>query len=154
MPKQIFSWRGSFSIMITKLRKARAALYVSRVFVCLFYMRYVLSLYSFSWCLGLAAACDCVTPWTFNLTFVAQGYNGLGTTCYVSSILSSTVLFTWERANWSLFVCPYFVVSRFSAILFVCYLGHLIYLFVVLDHIAFLVWYGLGITYLCKFYSM
>ena len=48
----------------------RAGLCVSRVFVCLFSTRWVLSFFSSSWCQGLAAACDCDTPWTFLLTVV------------------------------------------------------------------------------------
>ena len=40
------------------------------LFVRLFDLRlFVLSVSSFSWCLGRAAACDCGTPWTFLLPF-------------------------------------------------------------------------------------
>ena len=34
--------------------------------ICLFVL--LLSFFSSSWCRGLAAVCDCGTPWTFLLT--------------------------------------------------------------------------------------
>ena len=41
------------------------------LFVHLFDLRcLVLSVYSSSWCLEWAAACDCGTPWTFLLPFL------------------------------------------------------------------------------------
>ena len=57
-----------FSIAITSLGEERANRlfsYVCSICACL-----VLSVFSSSWCLGWAAACDCGTPWTFLLHFL------------------------------------------------------------------------------------
>ena len=59
-----------FNIVITLLGEERAGLRVSCVFVCLFGTRYFLSFFSYSWCQGLAAACDCGTPLTFLLNLI------------------------------------------------------------------------------------
>ena len=58
-----------FSVLLTlrlpRLGKREVILVLFvRLFDCL-----VLSVSSSSWCLGLAAACDCGTPWTFLLPF-------------------------------------------------------------------------------------
>ena len=53
--------------VITSLGEERAGLCDSRVFVCLFYTRQFLSLFSSSLCQGLTAACDCGTSWSFLL---------------------------------------------------------------------------------------
>ena len=58
-----------FSIVITSFGEERADLCAFRAFVCLFCMRWFLSIFSSSWCQGLAAVCDCGTPWIFLLTF-------------------------------------------------------------------------------------
>ena len=61
-----------FSIVITLLVEEGAGLCASRAFVCLFVyvLVFVIFLFSLSWCRGLAAVCDCGTPWTFLLTFL------------------------------------------------------------------------------------
>ena len=60
-----------FSILITSLGEEGAGLCVSRTFVCLFACMF-LSLFSSSWCRGLAAVCDCgILPYTFLLTFLS-----------------------------------------------------------------------------------
>ena len=38
---------------------------------------FVLSVFSSSWCLVRAAACDCGTPWTSSLTFFVSVWNSL-----------------------------------------------------------------------------
>ena len=56
-----------FSIAITSLGEERAnlsAFYVCSICACL-----VLSVSSSSWCLGMAAVCECGTPWAFLLPF-------------------------------------------------------------------------------------
>ena len=58
-----------FSIVITSLGEEGAGLCASRAFVCLFCTCKFLSFFSSSWCQGLAAVCDCGTPWSFLLTF-------------------------------------------------------------------------------------
>ena len=63
-----------FSILITSLgeerERKRAGLCAFRAFDCLFYTRKFLFIFSSSLCQGLAAACDCGTPWTFLLTSI------------------------------------------------------------------------------------
>ena len=57
-----------FSIAITSLGEESAnlnVLYVYSICACLH-----LSVSSSSWCLGMAAVCDCGTPWTFFLPFL------------------------------------------------------------------------------------
>ena len=54
--------------MITSLGEEEAGLCASRAFVCLLCTCHFLSFFSFSWCRGFAAVCDCDTPWTFILT--------------------------------------------------------------------------------------
>ena len=56
-----------FSIVITSLGDKGAGLCASRAVVYLFCMCYFLSF--FSLCRGMAAVCDCGTPWTFLLFF-------------------------------------------------------------------------------------
>ena len=56
-----------FSIVITSLGEERAGLCASPAFVCLFCTRQFVFFFSYSWFQGLAAACDCGTPWTFLL---------------------------------------------------------------------------------------
>ena len=51
-----------FSIAITSPCEERAGRYVCFLFVC-FARDDLLSLSSSSWCQGLAATCDCGTPW-------------------------------------------------------------------------------------------
>ena len=58
-----------FRIVITSLGEEGAGLCAARAFVCLFCTCWFLSFVSSSWCRGLAAVCDCGTPWTFLLTF-------------------------------------------------------------------------------------
>ena len=60
--------------MITSLGEEGAGLCASRAFVCLFCACWCLSFSSSSWCQGLAAVCDCGTPWTFLLTFNWRGW--------------------------------------------------------------------------------
>ena len=43
--------------------------FLLHLFVVGFCKRQYLSFFSSSWCQGLTAACDCGTPWTFQLTF-------------------------------------------------------------------------------------
>ena len=57
-----------FSIAITSLGEARANFISFRTF-CSIRACLDLSVSSSSWCLGRAAVCDCVTPWTFLLPF-------------------------------------------------------------------------------------
>ena len=57
-----------FSIVINSLGEEGAGLCASRAFVCLFCTCQFLSFVSSSCCRGLAALCDCGTPWTFLLT--------------------------------------------------------------------------------------
>ena len=53
--------------------KDRAGLYASRaLFVYFACVSFSVSIFSSSWCRGLAAACDCGTPLTFLLTFFAR----------------------------------------------------------------------------------
>ena len=59
-----------FSIVITSLGEEGAGLCASRAFVCLLSTCQFLSFFSSSWCRGLAAVCDCGTPWTFLLTYL------------------------------------------------------------------------------------
>ena len=61
------------SIAITSLGEERANLSAFRTFVR-FPLVWFLSVSSFSWCLGRAAACDCGTTWTFMLTFSSLKY--------------------------------------------------------------------------------
>ena len=58
-----------FSIVITSLWEEGVCLCASRAFVFLFCTCSFLSLFSSSWCRGLAVVCDCDTPWTFLLCF-------------------------------------------------------------------------------------
>ena len=60
-----------FSIVVASLEEEEAGLCASRAFVCLLCTCKFLSCFSSSWCRGLAAVCDCCTPWTFLLTFVS-----------------------------------------------------------------------------------
>ena len=55
--------------VITSLWEERAGRCASRALVCLLCTRLFLSFFFSSWCRGLAAICDCGTPWTFLLTF-------------------------------------------------------------------------------------
>ena len=65
----------SFSIVIASLGEEGAGLCASRAFVCLFLhvlvCHFSLPLGVGGW-LRLDAVCDCGTPWTFLLTFIAQ----------------------------------------------------------------------------------
>ena len=69
----------SFSIVIASLGEEGAGLCASRAFVCLFLHMLVSVIFLFllvsgvgcGW-MGLDAVCDCGTPWTFLLTFIAQ----------------------------------------------------------------------------------
>ena len=54
--------------MITSLGDEEAGLCDCRAFVCLFCMCKFLSSFFSSWSRGMAAVCDCGTPWTFLLT--------------------------------------------------------------------------------------
>ena len=58
-----------FNILITSLGEEGTGLCASRTFVCLFCASMFLSLFSSSWCRGLAAVCYRGIPWTFLLTF-------------------------------------------------------------------------------------
>ena len=62
-----------FSIVITSLGKEEAGLCTSGAFVCFVRVSFC-HFFSSSWCRGLAAVCDCGTPWTFLLTFFARVY--------------------------------------------------------------------------------
>ena len=53
-----------FSIAITSLREERTSLGIA-LYACSICAGLVLSVSSFSWCLGRAAVCDCGTPFTF-----------------------------------------------------------------------------------------
>ena len=55
---------------ITQICPAACIVRSSHLPICLFCTRWFLSFFSSSWCQGLAAACDCGTPWTFLLTFL------------------------------------------------------------------------------------
>ena len=59
--------------------------------ICLFAL-YVLvfAIFSSSWCRGLAAVCDCDTPWTFLLTFLAV-------VVQIILILAFLYIYTWDR---------------------------------------------------------
>ena len=57
-------------IVITSLGEEEDGLCASRAFVCLFCTCWFLSFFSSCSCRGLAAFCDCGTPWTFLLTFL------------------------------------------------------------------------------------
>ena len=57
-------------IVITSLAEEEDGLCASRAFVCLFCTCWFLSFFSSCSCRGLAAFCDCGTPWTFLLTFL------------------------------------------------------------------------------------
>ena len=62
-----------FSIVITSLGEERAGLCATHAFVWLLRTRQCLSFFfSFSWYQGLAAACDCGTPWTFLSCILAR----------------------------------------------------------------------------------
>ena len=52
-----------FSIVITSLGEEGAGLIASRAFLVCFVR--VIFCFSSSWCRGLAAVCDCGTPWIF-----------------------------------------------------------------------------------------
>ena len=57
-----------FSIAITSFGEERANLSAFRTFLSMFACL-DLSVSSSFWCLGIAAVCDCGTPWTFLLPF-------------------------------------------------------------------------------------
>ena len=60
------------NIVISLFGQEGTGLCASRAFVLLFCTCYLLSFFSSSWCLGLAAVCDCGTSWTFLLTFFGR----------------------------------------------------------------------------------
>ena len=60
---------SSFSIAITSLSVFRTFVRFVLVWIC---ACLDLSVFTSSWCLGMAAVCDCGTPWTFLLPFLCM----------------------------------------------------------------------------------
>ena len=71
--------------VITSLGEERSVLYVFRACVCLSGMRHFLFFVFLLVCHGLAAACDCGTPWTFHLCFMPMDF-GSGHRSYCSMV--------------------------------------------------------------------
>ena len=70
-----------FSNLCLLFKYALAGLCASRAFVCFVRVSFLSFFFSSSWCWGLAAVCDCGTPWTFLLTL-----------CYIRVIVFKRLL--------------------------------------------------------------
>ena len=108
-----------FIIVITSLVEKRAGLHVcaSRAFVYLLYTRWFLSFFSTSWCLSVAAACDCDTAWTFLLTFLySTNIKGASSLFFLSfSQCACTVIYSGARClifDRTLRLLPYFMCAN------------------------------------------
>ena len=68
----IFRFVLLFNIMINLFGEGRAGLCAFCAFDCIFYTYYFLSFFSSSRWQGLAAVCDCDTPWTYLLAVLSE----------------------------------------------------------------------------------